>query len=272
MTRITVFALALLAMQATQPQPVPSRVEGQAASPIPATHLKTKWAADVNPDRPLPEYPRPQLARKQWVNLNGPWSYAITDAAAPRPASFDKRIIVPFPIESQLSWAGEWIAPNERLWYRRTFAAPQMPNGQRLLLNFGAVDWETDVYVNGAAVGSHKGGYDPFTFDITGALKRDAAEQELVVAVRDPTDEGQQPRGKQVRRPRSIFYTEVTGIWQTVWLETVPAWHVTALRITPDLDGSSVSVSVNTEGPMPANARTTITVSTGRARSRRPAA
>ena len=163
MTRILCLASALFLVQAQPP--------AQAPTPIPATHLKTKWAADVNPDHPLPEYPRPQMERKQWINLNGPWSYAIVAAGAPRPASFDKRIIVPYPIESQLSGAGEWVAPNQRLWYRRTFASPALPIGERLLLNFGAVDWETDVYVNGTKVGSHHGGYDPFTFDITDALE-----------------------------------------------------------------------------------------------------
>jgi hypothetical protein len=253
----SLFALgfALFVSQAAQPQ--------QPASPIPSTHLKTRWAADVNPDHPLPEYPRPQMERKQWVNLNGPWNYAIADADAPRPASFEKRIIVPFPIESQLSEAGEWVAPNQRLWYRRFFAKPVLTNGQRLLVQFGAVDWETDVYVNGTKVGSHQGGYDPFTFDITDALESGAADQELIVAVRDPTDEGQQPRGKQVRRPRSIFYTAVTGIWQTVWLETVPSWHVSLLRIDPDLDGGSVSVSVVTDGNRPVNGRVSISVLDG---------
>src|SRR5262249_56793258 len=158
-------------------------------------------------------------------------------------ASFEGRVIVPFPIESQLSGAGVWVAPNQRLWYRRTFATPQLASGQRVLLNFGAVDWEAEVFVNGTRMGAHSGGYDPFTFDVTEALKRDAAEQELVVAVRDPTDEGQQPRGKQVRRPRSIFYTEVTGIWQTVWLRTGPPRHVAGLRIDPNPEGGSVTVS-----------------------------
>jgi hypothetical protein len=255
MTRILCLVIALFLIQAPQP--------AQAPTPIPATHLKTKWAAEVNPDHPLPEYPRPQMERKQWINLNGPWSYAIVAAGAPRPASFDKRIIVPYPIESQLSGAGEWVAPNQRLWYRRTFATPRMANGDRLLLNFGAVDWEADVYVNGTKVGSHQGGYDPFTFDITDALKGDVADQELVVAVRDPTDEGQQPRGKQVRRPRSIFYTEVTGIWQTVWLESVPAWYVSALRIDPNLDNGTVTVSVTTAGAQPTVGRVTIALLDG---------
>jgi hypothetical protein len=262
MTRFALPLVALLLLPvpggvAPQAQPAP-----QPASPIPATHLQTKWAADVKPDRVLPEYPRPQLARKQWINLNGPWSYAITDGGAAKPGAFPGQVLVPFPIESQLSGAGVWVAPNQRLWYRRTFKTPAVANGQRLLLNFGAVDWEADVSVNGTPVGIHRGGYDPFTFDITAAIKPGAAEQELVVAVRDATDEGQQPRGKQVRRPRSIFYTEVTGIWQTVWLETVPEWHVAGLRIDPDLDGGVVNVSVGSEG-RPATARVTISVLDG---------
>jgi hypothetical protein len=242
MTRSFPLVAALL-LSFTQQAPPP-----QPASPIPATRLQTRWAAQVTPDKVLPEYPRPQLARKNWTNLNGTWSYAIAEAAADRPAAFDGRILVPFPIESQLSGAGVWVSPQQRLWYRRTFATPQLPSGQRLLLNFGAVDWEAVVYVNGRPVGEHRGGYDPFTFDITDQLKRDAAEQELVVAVRDPTDDGEQPRGKQVRRPRGIYYTEVTGIWQTVWLEAVPDWHVTGLRIDPDLERGTVRVSVGTEG------------------------
>jgi hypothetical protein len=220
----------------------------QAASPVPPTKLQTRWASQVTPDRLLPEYPRPQLARKHWTNLNGPWSYAIAAADAPRPSTFPGRILVPFAIESQLSGAGVWVAPDQRLWYRRTFAARPLAAGHRLLLNFGAVDWETEVLVNGTRAGQHRGGYDPFTLDITDYLRPGAAEQELVVAVRDPTDDGQQPRGKQVRRPRSIWYTAVTGIWQTVWLEAVPQRYVSDLKIEPDLDGSVVRVTFRTEG------------------------
>jgi hypothetical protein len=251
---ITSLAIALV-LQTQQP--------AQPPSPIPATRMKTPWAANMDPDRPLPEYPRPQLARKQWVNLNGPWSYAITSADAPRPETFGKRIVVPFPIESQLSGAGEWVAPNQRLWYRRAFTAPAMSPGQRVLLNFGAVDWDAEVFVNGTRVGSHQGGFDPFTFDVTSALKPGGQSQELVVAVKDPTDQGQQPRGKQVLRPRSIFYTAVTGIWQTVWLETVPEWYVAGLRIDPDLENGSVRVSVGTEGRPASGGRVTISVLDG---------
>jgi hypothetical protein len=234
----------------------------QAPTPVPATRLQTRWASQVTPDRVLPEYPRPQLARKQWTNLNGTWNYAITAGDASRPTSFDGRILVPFAIESQLSGAGVWVQPDQTLWYRRTFTVPARVAGQRVLLNFGAVDWEAVVYVNGTSAGVHRGGYDPFTLDITDRLKPGGAEQELVVAVRDPTDQGQQPRGKQVRRPRSIWYTAVTGIWQTVWLETVPTWHVRGIRIDPDLDRGQVQVSVGTEG-RPADARVSVTVLDG---------
>ncbi len=218
-------------------------------TPIPATRLQTRWAAQVKPDRVLPEYPRPQMTRRDWKNLNGQWSYAVTARDAERPASFEGRVLVPFPLESQLSGAGVWVSPEQRVWYKRTFTAPRLAAGHRLLLHFGAVDWETKVYVNGQAVGEHRGGFDPFSFDITDALKGGgSAEQELVVSVWDPTDSGQQPRGKQVQRPESIFYTSVTGIWQTVWLEPVPARHIAGLRIDPDLDASVVRVRVFSPG------------------------
>jgi hypothetical protein len=241
MPRPLLLVSALLAFVSQQP-PAP-----QAPSPIPATHLQTRWAAQVSPDNVLPEYPRPQMVRNNWTNLNGTWTYAITDANAGRPASFDAKILVPFPIESQLSGAGVWVSPQQRLWYRRTFKTPQVGTG-RLLLNFGAVDWEAVVFVNGKEVGEHRGGYEPFTFDITQHLKPDADQQELVVAVRDPTDDGEQPRGKQVRRPRGIYYTEVTGIWQSVWLETVPQQYINAMGFEPNLDRNEVRIRVSIEG------------------------
>ncbi len=231
-------------------------------TPLPPTRLQTRWAADVTPDRIWPQYPRPQLERAKWTSLNGSWDYAIAAADAPRPQSFTGKILVPFAIESQLSGAGAWVAPDQRLWYRRTFTAPGRGAGGRVLLNFGAVDWEATVYVNGTQVGQHRGGYDPFTFDITDQL-RPSGEQELVVAVRDATDDGEQPRGKQVRRPRGIWYTAVTGIWQTVWLESVPRWHVTGLRIDPDLDRGAVTVSVGTDGRTGQGGRITVSVLDG---------
>jgi hypothetical protein len=241
MPRLLLLVSALLVIASQQP-PAP-----QPPSPIPGTHLQTRWASQVSPDRVLAEYPRPQLKRRNWTNLNGTWNYAITDAAADRPGAFERTILVPFPIESQLSGAGVWVSPQQRLWYHRTFKTPQVGTG-RLLLNFGAVDWEAVVFVNGREVGEHRGGYEPFTFDITDHLKPDADEQELIVAVRDPTDDGDQPRGKQVRRPRGIYYTEVTGIWQTVWLETVSPRYVSQLQIDPDLDRGQARFRLRVEG------------------------
>jgi hypothetical protein len=244
MSRIVCLFAALLLVQQ---QPPPIHPPPQPASPVPATRLQTRWAALVDRSNVLPEYPRPQMVRKNWQNLNGEWSYAITHRYSGRPSTFGGNILVPFPIESQLSGASVWVTPDQRLWYRRTFTVPTLPAGQRLLLHFGAVDWEAVVSVNGKEVGQHRGGYDPFTFDITDALKTGAssAEQELIVAVRDPTDGGDQPRGKQVSRPRSIYYTAVTGIWQTVWLEPVPDAHITNLRIDSEVDAGSVTVTVS---------------------------
>jgi hypothetical protein len=254
MNRVTWIFLSILLSLAPQ-QPPPQ----QLPSPVPATQLKTKWSAQVDPARVLPEYPRPQMVRHDWQNLNGEWRYALTGAQEPAPSTFERRIVVPFPVESQLSGAGVWVSPDQRLWYRRTFTAPRLPAGNRLLLHFGAVDWDTVVSVNGKEVGKHRGGYDPFTIDITDTL-RSASEQELVVAVTDPTDSGQQPRGKQVRIPRGIYYTAVTGIWQTVWLEPVPSRYVTSLRIDPDLDGGVVRVTATAAG---APERVTATVLDG---------
>ena len=252
---LAIFSVLWLTMSPAQTPPPP-----QPASPVPPTHLQTRWAKDVRADRVLPEYPRPQMVRPGWQSLNGQWSYAITAADALRPAAFDRPILVPFPIESQLSGAGVWVQPDQRLWYRRSFTAPRLTADSRLLLHFGAVDWDATVFVNGTRVGDHRGGFDPFSIDITGALARDRADQELVVSVRDPTNTGPQPRGKQVLRPRGIFYTAVTGIWQTVWLEPVPARHIEALRIDPDLDRSEVRVVVTASG---GDGRATVAVRDG---------
>ena len=210
--------------------------------------LLTKWAGDVSPENAHPEYPRPQMVREQWLNLNGLWDYAIRPKEAGRPADYDGEILVPFPIESALSGVMKPVGPDKRLWYHRTFRVPaKWDQDKRVLLHFGAVDWDTTVWVNDREIGNHKGGYDPFTFDITDALK-EGGEQEIVLSVWDPTDAGYQPRGKQVRRPRGIWYTAVTGIWQTVWLEPVPATSIRAIKITPDLDESCVWVEADVPG------------------------
>lgn len=209
--------------------------------------LMTRWAKDVSPENVHPEYPRPQMVRKDWLNLNGLWDYAIRAKGDPQPKELDGKILVPFPVESALSGVKKRVTSDDRLWYRRTFAVPEFAKGKRLLVHFQAVDWHAQVSINGRQVGEHKGGYDPFTFDITDALT-DAAEQEIVVSVWDPTNKGPQPRGKQVLEPRGIWYTAVTGIWQTVWLEAVPETHLKSLRIVPDLDSNYLRLTVTAEG------------------------
>lgn len=210
--------------------------------------LATRWAREVMPERVHPEYPRPQMVRKEWRNLNGLWQYTILPRAAgpPDPREMMDKILVPFPIESALSGVMRRIDEAHRLWYRRTFDLPAHWKSQRVLLHFGAVDWETTVFVNGKEVGTHRGGYDGFTFDLTGAL-RASGSQELLVAVWDPT-EGGQARGKQVRNPEGIWYTPTTGIWQTVWLEPVPASSLTQLRTVPDLDASCLRITAQGRG------------------------
>ncbi|HEV2207467.1 MAG TPA: glycoside hydrolase family 2 TIM barrel-domain containing protein [Verrucomicrobiae bacterium] len=203
--------------------------------------LQTRWAKDVSPSNAHPEYPRPQFERSEWLNLNGLWDFAIAPMDALQPADFGSKILVPFPVESALSGVMKPVSDNERLWYRRTFELPRRWLSRRVLLNFGAVDFEATVWVNGRKVGQHRGGYDGFSFDITEALQP-RGPNELVVSVIDPTDAGTQPRGKQVRHPNGIWYTSTSGIWQTVWLEPVSAAHFTALNIVPNVDDSSVSV------------------------------
>jgi hypothetical protein len=155
---------------------------------------------------------------------------------------------VPFPIESALSGVMQRVGTDDKLWYRRTFAAPNLKNGSRLLLHFGAVDWQCEAFVNGKSVGKHTGGYDPFSFDITAALDGGKDEQELVVAVSDPTDANWQPRGKQVANPKGIWYTPTTGIWQTVWLEEVPAAYIRGLKVTPDVESNTVTIAADVFG------------------------
>ncbi|MEK7767973.1 MAG: sugar-binding domain-containing protein, partial [bacterium] len=207
--------------------------------------MLTRWAADVSPANVHPEYPRPTMARPEWLNLNGLWDFALAPAADLLPAAWAGNILVPFPVESALSGVARRVGAGERLWYRRRFTVPPAWAGKRVLLHFDAVDWEAEVRVNGREAGTHRGGYDRFTFDVTDAL-RPAGEQEVTVAVRDPADGGPQPRGKQVRAPEGIFYTPVTGIWQTVWLEPVPESNIEQLRVIPDLPRGEVALAVKT--------------------------
>ncbi len=217
--------------------------------------LMTKWAAQVDPKAPLPEYPRPQLARENWLNLNGIWQYqpGAPDQATPTGQNLSSEILVPFPVESALSGVMEH---HPRLWYRRTFTVPQSWRGQQLKLNFGAVDYEAQIFVNGQSVGTHLGGYEQFSFDITPHLKGDGP-QELIVRVFDPTENAGQPRGKQTTQPGGIMYTPTTGIWQTVWLEPVAKNSIVGLHMTPDIDAGQVKFLV--AAPQ-ASANTTATV------------
>jgi hypothetical protein len=219
--------------------------EAQAWQPA-ASPLVTRWSRDVSPEKAWPDYPRPQMVRPDWTNLNGLWDYSIRPKADEVPQQWDGKILVPFAVESALSGVKQAVTPEQRLWYRRAFSKPKLAENGRLLLHFGAVDWQTTVWINGSQVGQHSGGYDPFMFDITDALRD--GENELVVAVWDPTDTGSQPRGKQVLKPESIWYTAVTGIWQTVWLEPTPADHIDSLKIVPDVDRKVASVSVAATG------------------------
>ena len=211
---------------------------------IAGDRIRTPWAEQVNPDNVLPEYPRPQLRRTEWRNLNGLWQYALTEKGLPEPASWDGEILVPFAIESALSGVGRVPTDNQELWYRREFTVPRSWRSRRVMINFGAVDWRAEVYVNGALAGVHEGGYTPFSVDATPFLKH--GRQVLTLRVYDSTDQGYQPRGKQVSRPRSIWYTSVTGIWQTVWMEPVNDNHITAVLPVADIDRLLLNVTVQT--------------------------
>ncbi|MBE7172276.1 MAG: beta-galactosidase [Williamsia sp.] len=212
--------------------------------------ILSPWAEKVDPAKPLPEYPRPQLVRSGWTNLNGLWQYSILPKDQTSiPAQFSGNILVPFAVESALSGVAKTVGKDSVLWYKRSFAVAGAKN-KNTLLHFGAVDWLCEVYINGSKVGTHQGGYDPFSFDITSALKK-GSQQELAVRVWDPTDDGPQPRGKQVKRPNGIWYTPVTGIWQTVWLEQVPPTYIVSTKHTPDINKQTLLVAAEIQGSQP---------------------
>ncbi len=203
--------------------------------------IKTSFADQVNPNHPLPEYPRPQMVREHWQNLNGEWDYAIVSKGMPAPVDFDGKILVPYAVESSLSGVGKKVGEANELWYHRTFTVADNWKNKTLLLHFGAVDWQADVWVNDIKVGTHRGGYTPFCLNITPALAKTKV-QHLLVKVWDPTDKSYQPRGKQVDKPQGIWYTAVTGIWQTVWIEPVNTTFISRLKTVPNVDGHSLSV------------------------------
>ena len=235
----------------TMPSPAADWKPATAAAPI-----MTRWAKDVSPTNAHPEYPRPQMVRKEWQNLNGLWDLGIVEdatsgIAAEPPKSFDTKILVPYPVESALSGVGKRA---EHVWYRRTFEVPKEWAGKAVRLNFEAVDYQCRIFINGKQVTEHTGGYDPFSITLQTELKP-GGPQELMVAVYDPTDKADQPRGKQVTTPKGIWYTPSTGIWQTVWMEPVDASlgeGIRGLKIVPDIDNAIVRVTVpSTEGIEP---------------------
>jgi hypothetical protein len=211
--------------------------------------FSSPWAWKVDADMPLSEYPRPSLVRKDWLCLNGRWDYSIR-LIGRQPEAYYGEILVPFPVESAISGARRRLRPEEALWYRREFRVPPAWRGRRIMINFEAVDWVARVIVNGVQVGVHRGGYVPFSFDVTDRLREGDEPQELVVEVRDPTDSGPQCRGKQVRRPRGIWYTSASGIWGSVWMEPVPASRI--VKVVAQAE------SVPSEGPARLSVRATL--------------
>ena len=214
--------------------------------------MKTNWTDSVDINNPLPEYPRPQLARRGWRSLNGPWDYAINGSSR-HPTAFDGQIIVPFSPETELSGVQRSLKSGEYLWYRRQVELPEEYAGKRVLLHFGAVDQEATVWVNDSMVASHVGGYLPFEADVTEAIED--KRMTITVRVTDDTDKGVHTRGKQKTRRGGIWYTPQSGIWQTVWMEAVPEDYVKSLRITPDFDNAAVEIAAETVGEAPAFAQ-----------------
>jgi len=206
--------------------------------------IKTRWSSQIDVNNILPEYPRPLMERSEWMSLNGLWNYAILPVGKPAPSAFDGKILVPFAVESSLSGVQKKVGKANELWYEREFTIPSKWKNNRVLLHFGAVDWKTDVWINDVKVGRHTGGYTPFSFEITTALKN--GSNKLIVKVWDPTNDGYQPRGKQVNKPEGIWYTPVTGIWQTVWLEPVPDKFITQVKTTPNIDINILNIEVAT--------------------------
>ncbi len=219
--------------------------------------LMTPWASQVDPKHPWPDYPRPQMVRTHWMNLNGIWQYqpGQDGDALPTNTKLSSEILVPYPVESALSGVMEH---HDRLWYRRSFTVPAAWKNKRVLLHFGAVDFESQVYVNGKSVGTHRGGYLPFSYDVTPSLTK-TGPQELIVRVFDATDDAGEPRGKQSIHPGGIMYTPTTGIWQTVWLEPVALASIKDLKIVPNIDTKRVTVTVNPSATAK-NAKAVVTV------------
>ncbi|WP_149273561.1 glycoside hydrolase family 2 protein [Pareuzebyella sediminis] len=209
--------------------------------------IKTEWAEKISPENVWQEYPRPLMERPDWKNLNGLWDYVIQSKGKAAPASYTYKILVPFAVESSLSGVMQEVGANQELWYNTVFEVPKDWEGKSILLHFGAVDWKADIWMNDIKIGSHKGGYTPFSFDITPFLSENP-KQKLTVKVWDPTSDGPQPRGKQVNDPKGIWYTPVTGIWQTVWLEPVAKKRIVNLQTVPDIDDGVLKITTEVHG------------------------
>lgn len=207
--------------------------------------IKTVWAEKIDPNNVLPEYPRPIMERDKWQNLNGLWDYAILPMGQQEPQTFDGKILVPFAVESSLSGVQKELGKEKELWYRRTFTIPSDWKSKNVILHFGAVDWKAEVYLNNIKIGTHTGGYTPFCFDVTPFLT--SGNQKLVVKVWDPTSDSSIPRGKQVTNPNGIWYTPVSGIWQTVWLEPVNNKHIVGITPIANIDNNNLKVKVCTK-------------------------
>lgn len=207
--------------------------------------IKTVWAEKIDPNNVLPDYPRPIMERDKWQNLNGLWDYAILPMGQQEPQTFDGKILVPFAVESSLSGVQKELGKEKELWYRRTFTIPSDWKSKNVILHFGAVDWKAEVYLNNIKIGSHTGGYTPFCFDVTPFLT--SGNQKLVVKVWDPTSDSSIPRGKQVTNPNGIWYTPVSGIWQTVWLEPVNNKHIVGITPIANIDNNNLKVKVCTK-------------------------
>ena len=235
--KLITLCLAMLSMAAALP--------AQEWAPA-GDRIRTKWADEVSPANVHKEYPRPQMVRQDWKSLNGLWEYSITGRADSKPKAFEGSILVPFAVESSLSGVGRKLKADEVLWYRTSFKVPGNWKGKRLMLNFEAVDWRADVFVNDVLVGTHTDGYTHFSFDVTPYVN--GGTNTLVLKVQDGTDNDLQPRGKQVSNPKGIWYTAVSGIWQSVWMEPVAKSHITDYNVVSDIKDGTIDVTVSTEG------------------------
>ncbi len=251
--RVSLFLVILLALANT----------GQSDWKMAEKSIVTRWAKQVTPENAWREYPRPQFVRDQWQSLNGLWDFALQPASRPAPSTYQDKILVPFCVESALSGVGKSVTADDRIWYRREFTVPQDWSGQDVILHFEAVDFSAAVWVNGAFVGAHKGAYDRFSFDITAYLRR-SGSQSLLVCVDDPSSLGTQARGKQQMPQRGIWYTPVSGIWQTVWMEAVSSnAALREVKITPDIDAETVTVVPMLWAPTQKNVQVRVTVMDG---------